>query len=231
MISFQNVSKIYYSSVNSYPITALKDVSFIVEPKEFVSIVGRSGAGKTTLVKLLIGEERITEGEIFFRNKNIARIKSNELQKIRKKIGVVYQDYRLLFSKTVYENVSYILEVMGFSDQDIARDVSRILGIVRLRERAKNFPEELSGGEQQRLVIARALVHQPEIVIADEPTGNLDPYNTFEIINLFKKINESGTTVILATHDKRIIDGLAKRVITLEAGRLIRDEQGGKFIL
>jgi cell division transport system ATP-binding protein len=203
----------------------------MVQPKEFVSIVGRSGAGKTTLIKLLIGEEKITEGEIFFRNKNIARIKSNELQKIRKKIGVVYQDYRLLSSKTVYENVSYILEVMGFSDQDIARDVSRILGIVRLRERAKNFPEELSGGEQQRLVIARALVHQPEIVIADEPTGNLDPYNTFEIINLFKKINESGTTVILATHDKRIIDGLAKRVITLEAGRLIRDEQEGKFIL
>ena len=231
MISFRKVSKIYYSSVNSCPITALKDVSFVVEPKEFVSIVGRSGAGKTTLIKLLIGEEKMTEGEIFFKNKNIARIKSNELQKIRKKIGVVYQDYRLLFSKTVYENVSYILEVMGFSDQDIARDVSRILGIVRLRERAKNFPEELSGGEQQRLVIARALVHQPEIVIADEPTGNLDPYNTFEIIDLFKKINESGTTVILATHDKRIIDGLAKRVITLEAGRLIRDEQGGKFIL
>jgi len=231
MISFQNVSKIYYSSVNSSPINALKNVSFMVKPGEFVSIAGRSGAGKTTLIKLLIGEERITEGKIFFRNKNIGRIKSNELQKIRKKIGVVYQDYRLLFSKTVYENVSYILEVMGFSDEDIARDVPKILEIVRLQERARNFPKELSGGEQQRLVIARALVHQPEIVIADEPTGNLDPYNTFEVINLLKKINESGTTVILATHDKRIIDGLVKRVITLEAGRLIRDEQGGKFIL
>ncbi len=231
MISFQNVSKIYYSSVNSSPINALKNVSFMVKPREFVSIAGRSGAGKTTLIKLLIGEEKMTEGEIFFKNKNIARIKPNDLQKIRKKIGVVYQDYRLLFSKTVYENVSYILEVMGFSDEDIARDVSRILEIVRLQERAKNFPKELSGGEQQRLVIARALVHQPEIVIADEPTGNLDPYNTFEIINLFKKINESGTTIILATHDKRIIDGLAKRVITLEAGQLVRDEQGGKFIL
>lgn len=203
----------------------------MVQPGEFVSVAGRSGAGKTTLIKLLIGEEKITEGEIFFKNKNIARIKSDELQKIRKKIGVVYQDYRLLFSKTVYENVSYILEVMGFSDEDIARDVPRILEIVRLQERARNFPQELSGGEQQRLVIARALVHQPEIVIADEPTGNLDPYNTFEIINLLKRINESGTTVILATHDKRIIDGLAKRVITLEEGRLIRDQQGGKFIL
>jgi cell division transport system ATP-binding protein len=144
---------------------------------------------------------------------------------------VVYQDYRLIFSKTVYENVSYILEVMGFSDEDIARDIHRILEIVGLQERVKNFPKELSGGEQQRLVIARALVHHPEIVIADEPTGNLDPYNTFEVINLFKRINESGTTVILATHDKRIIDGLAKRVITLEEGRLIRDEQCGKFIL
>jgi len=231
MISFRNVGKIYYSSVNSSPITALKNVSFMVQPGEFVSVAGRSGAGKTTLIKLLIGEEKITEGEIFFKNKNIARIKSDELQKIRKKIGVVYQDYRLLFSKTVYENVSYILEVMGFSDEDIARDVPRILEIVRLQERARNFPQELSGGEQQRLVIARALVHQPEIVIADEPTGNLDPYNTFEIINLLKRINESGTTVILATHDKRIIDGLAKRVITLEEGRLIRDQQGGKFIL
>lgn len=231
MISFRNVGKIYYSSVNSSPITALKNVSFMVQPGEFVSVAGRSGAGKTTLIKLLIGEEKITEGEIFFKNKNIARIKSDELQKIRRKIGVVYQDYRLLFSKTVYENVSYILEVMGFSDEDIARDVPRILEIVRLQERARNFPQELSGGEQQRLVIARALVHQPEIVIADEPTGNLDPYNTFEIINLLKRINESGTTVILATHDKRIIDGLAKRVITLEEGRLIRDQQSGKFIL
>lgn len=231
MIKFKDVSKIYYSSLNSSPITALKNISFSVQPSEFVSIVGRSGAGKTTLVKLLIGEEKLTEGEIFFKNKNIAGIKSNELQKIRKRIGVVYQDYRLLFSKTVYENVSYILEVMGFSDEDIARDVPRILEIVGLQERVKNFPQELSGGEQQRLVIARALVHQPEIVIADEPTGNLDPYNTFEVIDLFKRINKSGTTVILATHDKRIIDGLAKRVITLEAGRMIRDEQGGKFIL
>jgi cell division transport system ATP-binding protein len=231
MISFKNVTKIYYSSANSSPIIALKNISFLIQPREFVSIVGRSGAGKTTLIKLLIGEEKLTEGEIFLKNKNIAGIKSNELQKIRKRIGVVYQDYRLIFSKTVYENVSYILEVMGFSDEDIARDIHRILEIVGLQERVKNFPKELSGGEQQRLVIARALVHHPEIVIADEPTGNLDPYNTFEVINLFKRINESGTTVILATHDKRIIDGLAKRVITLEAGRLIRDEQYGKFIL
>jgi cell division transport system ATP-binding protein len=231
MISFKNVTKIYYSSANSSPIIALKNISFLIQPREFVSIVGRSGAGKTTLIKLLIGEEKLTEGEIFLKNKNIDGIKSNELQKIRKRIGVVYQDYRLIFSKTVYENVSYILEVMGFSDEDIARDIHRILEIVGLQERVKNFPKELSGGEQQRLVIARALVHHPEIVIADEPTGNLDPYNTFEVINLFKRINESGTTVILATHDKRIIDGLAKRVITLEEGRLIRDEQCGKFIL
>ena len=231
MIRFQNVTKIYYSRANSRPIIALEDISFEIQPGEFLSVVGRSGAGKTTLIKLLIGEEKLTEGEILFKDKNIAKIKSSELQEIRKKMGVVYQDYRLLFSKTVYENVSYILEVRGVADKDIARDVPRVLEMVGLQERTKNFPQELSSGEQQRLVIARALIHQPEVIIADEPTGNLDPYNTFEVINLFKRINESGTTVILATHNKRIIDGLAKRVVSLEAGRLIRDEQSGKFIL
>ena len=144
---------------------------------------------------------------------------------------MVYQDYRLLFSKTVYENISYIMEVMGFSDKEIYKSVSQVLEIVGLQDKTHNFPKELSGGEQQRLAIARALVHKPELVMADEPTGNLDPYNTFEIINLFKKVNESGTTIILATHDRRVIDGLNKRVITLENGKLLRDEKSGKFIL
>jgi cell division transport system ATP-binding protein len=231
MILFQNVTKIYHSELNSNDIPALKDISFKIEPKEFLSIVGRSGAGKTTLIKLLIGEERITSGNILFENENIKKAKFNELQKIRRKIGVVYQDYRLLFSKTVYENISYIMEVMGFSDKEIYKNTSQVLEIVGLQNKYRNFPKELSGGEQQRLAIARALVHKPELVIADEPTGNLDPYNTFEIINLFKKINENGATIVLATHDRRIIDSLNQRVITLEDGKLLRDEQSGKFIL
>ena len=231
MILFQNVTKIYQSELSPNQIPALKDISFKIESKEFLSIVGRSGAGKTTLIKLLIGEESITSGDIFFENENIKETKFNELQKIRRKIGVIYQDYRLLFSKTVYENISYIMEVMGFSDQEIYKNTSQVLEIVGLQDKYRNFPKELSGGEQQRLAIARALVHKPELVIADEPTGNLDPYNTFEIINLFKKINENGTTVILATHDRRVIDNLDKRVITLENGELLRDEELGKFIL
>jgi len=231
MILFQNVTKIYHSELSPNHIPALNDISFKIEPKEFLSIVGRSGAGKTTLIKLLIGEEDITKGNIFFRNENIKETKFNELQKIRRKIGVVYQDYRLLFSKTVYENISYIMEVMGFSDKEISKSVSQVLEIVGLQDKTRSFPKELSGGEQQRLAIARALVHKPDLVIADEPTGNLDPYNTFEIINLFKKINESGATVILATHDRRVIDNLNKRVITLEEGKLVRDEKSGKFIL
>jgi cell division transport system ATP-binding protein len=194
MILFKNVTKIYHSELSPNHIPALKDISFEIEPKEFISIVGRSGAGKTTLIKLLIGEEKITSGDIFFKNENIRETRFNELQKIRRKIGVVYQDYRLLFSKTVYENISYIMEVMGFSDKEIHKSVSQVLEIVGLQDKARNFPKEISGGEQQRLAIARALVHKPELVIADEPTGNLDPYNTFEIINLFKKVNESGTT-------------------------------------
>jgi len=231
MILFQDVTKIYHSELNSHDIPALKDISFKIEPKEFLSIVGRSGAGKTTLIKLLIGEENITSGNIIFENKNIKETGFNELQKIRRKIGVVYQDYRLLFSKTVYENISYIMEVIGFSDKEIHKNTSQVLEIVGLQNKYRHFPKELSGGEQQRLAVARALVHKPELVIADEPTGNLDPYNTFEIINLFKKINENGTTIILATHDRRIIDNLNQRVITLEGGKLLRDEESGKFIL
>ena len=231
MILFKNVTKIYHSELSPNNIPALKDISFEIESKEFISVVGRSGAGKTTLIKLLIGEEDITSGNIFFGNENIKETRFNDLQKIRRKIGVVYQDYRLLFSKTVYENISYIMEVMGFSDKEIYKSVSQVLEIVGLQDKTRNFPKELSGGEQQRLVIARALVHKPELVIADEPTGNLDPYNTFEIINLFKKVNESGTTIILATHDRRVIDNLNKRVITLEDGKLLRDEKSGKFIL
>lgn len=226
MISFRNVTKIYSSHA-----FALKNVSFDVRQNEFVSVVGRSGAGKTTLLKLLIREEEPTQGRIFFEGKDISAIKPRNIPEFRRKIGVIFQDYKLLFSKTVYENVAYAMEVVGAADSEIARDVPEVLGIVGLRDRAHNFPQQLSGGEKQRVAIARALVHRPKVIVADEPTGNLDPYNTQDIINLFSRIHELGTTIILATHHKLIIDSLGKRVITLEEGKLIRDEESGRFIL
>jgi len=229
MISFQNVTKIYFS--NSGPVVALKDISFQVKEGEFVSIIGKSGAGKTTLFKLLIGEEDPTEGEVFFKKKPIQKMHSEELQELRQKIGVAYQDYKLLYTKTVRENVEYLMQVIGASDEVIKRDVPQILEIVGLNHRQDSFPVELSGGEKQRLVIARALSHQPELLIADEPTGNLDFYNSFEIINLLKKIHQLGTTIILATHNKGIVDGLGYRVVTLDEGKLIYDIPEGKFIL
>lgn len=229
MIKFENISKIYYC--NKKPIKALFDISFTVDKGEFVSIVGKSGAGKTTLIRLLIKEESPTQGAVFFKNMEIGEMSSRELQLLRRKIGVVYQDYKLLSQKNVRENVEYIMQVIGVSDKDITRDVPQVLDIVGLSERQENFPEELSGGEKQRLVIARALCHRPEVIIADEPTGNLDLYNAFEIMELLKKIHCLGTTIILATHNKEIIDSLDYRVITLEDGKIIRDTEKGKFIL
>lgn len=229
MFQFKKVTKIYHA--RQEPIVALKDVSFEIAEGEFASIVGKSGAGKTTLVKLLMGEEKPTEGDIFFKGINIVQASSSGLQKIRRRMGVVYQDYKLLLTKTVKENLSYIMQVRGVSDRIINRDIAHVLEIVGLRARSRNFPAELSGGEKQRLAIARALIHRPEVIIADEPTGNLDLYNTYEIINLLKEIHNFGTTVILSTHNKEVIDGLQQRVITLENGKVICDDQEGKFIL
>lgn len=230
MIFFQNITKIYRSS-NRKPIVALNNVSFKIEKGEFVSIVGKSGAGKTTMVKLLIGEEKPSQGRIFFNGECIQEMIQRELQIFRRKIGVAHQDYKLLQKKNVRENIEYVMQVIGASDKDILRDVPKVLEIVGLSSRQENFPQELSGGEKQRLAIARGLCHQPEVIIADEPTGNLDLYNTFEIINLLKKIHSFGTTVILSTHNKDVIDSLEQRVITLEEGKIIHDLQNGKFIL
>lgn len=226
MIKFQNVTKIYPPHV-----IILDNVSFEIKEGEFVSIVGKSGAGKTTLIRLLLGLEEPTSGEIFVDNININKINSTKLQKVRRRIGVAYQDYRLLPTKTVYENIAYIMAVRGRDDREIAKEVSRVLEITGLADKINNFSDELSGGEQQRLAIARAIVSQPDIVVADEPTGNLDPYNTYEIISLLKKVNEKGKTVLLATHDKEIINQLKKRVITLQDGKIVRDEAQGKFVL
>jgi cell division transport system ATP-binding protein len=229
MISFRNLTKIYSTEAKS--IKALDDVSFEVKQDEFVSVVGRSGAGKTTLLKILLAEEKPTSGTVFFEDQNVHQINQKDLPLFRREIGVVFQDYKLLPVKTTYENVAYVMEVMGCTDDEIARDVPQVLEIVGLTDRATSFPEELSGGERQRAALARALIHRPKVILADEPTGNLDPYHTREIIRLLAKVNEMGTTVILATHNKDIINALGKRVVTLEEGKIIRDEQKGRFLL
>lgn len=230
MIIFKNVTKVYNSSAGQ-AICALKDICFKINEKEFVSIVGKSGAGKTTLLKLLLAEEKPTEGRVFFEGQDVHRLKPKNLPKLRRRMGMVFQDYKLLPFKTTRENIAYIMEVMGASDEEIKRDVPQVLEIVGLTHRANNFPGELSGGERQRAAIARALVHRPDVILADEPTGNLDPYNTSEIIRLLVKIYELGTTVVLSTHNKEIINSLKKRVITLEDGQLIQDQEKGRFIL
>ena len=226
MIKFENITKIYSSET-----TALRDINLEIDDKEFVSIVGKSGAGKTTLLKLLLGGEKPTRGKIIFNNENICEIGLDDICHHRKKIGVVFQDYKLLDSKTAYENVVYIMEVLGKSDEEIARDVPKVLDIVGLTERSHHYPRELSAGERQRTAIARALIHRPEVILADEPTGNLDPYNASDIIRLLLKINEMGTTIILATHNKDIVNSLGKRVITLDEGKLVRDDKKGRFII
>jgi cell division transport system ATP-binding protein len=231
MINLQNVIKIYPAHADGRPTIALDDVSFKIGKPEFVSIVGRSGGGKTTLLRMILGEESPTQGRIFFDGQDINKIKKSKIPLLRRRIGTVFQDYKLFPKKTTYENVAYVLEVIGATEEEIGRNVSQVLGIVGLADRSSNFPNELSGGEKQRVAIARALVHRPDIILADEPTGNLDPYNAFEIIRLLVKIYESGTTVVLATHDKDVINALGKRVVTLESGKIIRDEERGRFIL
>ena len=231
MIKLVNVSKVYNSNSGKDKIVALDDVSLEIGKNEFVTVSGRSGSGKTTLLKMILREELPTDGKVFFADEETSKIKRSQLFKLRKRIGPVFQDYKLFPAKTVYENVSYVMEIMGAKDEEIGRDVDQVLGIVGLSERANAFPKELSGGERQKVAIARALINRPEVILADEPTGNLDPYNTSEIMKLLMKVYDLGTTVILATHDKEIINKLRKRVITLENGKVIRDEEKGRFVI
>ena len=231
MIEIENISKIYPSRSNNGSIIALDNISLKIDDKEFVILAGKSGAGKTTLLKLILREESPTKGKILFYNQDINEIKKSQLPELRKRIGTVFQDYKLFESKTAYENIAYVMEVMGISEEEIQRDVPQVLKIVGLADRINSFPKELSGGEKQRVAIARALIHRPDVIMADEPTGNLDPYHTHDIIELLEKIHEVGTTVILATHDKGVINKLRKRVITLEGGKIIKDDKKGRFIL
>lgn len=226
MISFQGVSK-HYS--NEDP--ALDNVTFKVSPNEFVSVVGRSGAGKSTVIKMIIGEERPSRGRIFVDGLEVNKLKFSGMPTLRRKIGTVFQDFRLLANKNAFENIAFALEAAGRPQWEITQFVPQLLDMVGLKDRSKNFPHELSGGEKQRVAIARALINRPDLIVADEPTGNLDPINTWDIIKLLLRINELGTTVILATHDKEIINSLGKRVISLDRGRVIRDEKEGRFIL
>ena len=225
MILFDKVFKSYNSHY------ALEDINLTISHGEFVSVVGQSGAGKSTLLKLLTAEEKPTEGKVFFDNRDLSQISKKDLPLLRRRIGTVYQDFKLLFQKTVYENVAFAMEVVGRSELEIKEDVPQILQLVGLEHKNKSFPKELSGGERQRVAIARALVHQPDLIIADEPTGNLDPLNTWDVVRLLLKINELGTTIILATHDREIINMLNKRVISIDKGRIIRDEEQGRYIL
>ncbi len=228
MIYFNNVSKVYPQGGND---ASLEDVTFSVAPGEFVSVVGHSGAGKTTLIKLLLCEEKPTAGSVFFESLNIHALKHKELTNYRRRIGVVFQDFRLLANKTAYENIAFAMEAAGKDEEEIMSDVPHVLDLVDLTSKMYHFPHQMSGGERQRLAIARAIINQPELIIADEPTGNLDPVNTYEVVQILKKINDLGTTVILTTHNRGVIDSIGKRVITLEKGRLIRDDKDGKYII
>lgn len=228
MIEFRNVKKIYTGGINTI---ALDDISFVIEKEEFVSLVGHSGAGKSTLLKLLYAEEKPTSGEIFFNGEDISNLTPKQLPFYRRRIGTVFQDFKLLPRKTLFENVAFALEVSDHSDKEINELVPQILEIVGLAHKLDSYPREISGGEQQRVAIARALVHRPPLIIADEPTGNLDPISSWGIIQLLLKINKLGTTILLATHNKDIVNRVKKRVITLDQGKIIRDHSKGRYAI
>jgi len=226
MIYFKKVSKIFYPQT-----VALKDVNLHIRPKEFVSIVGQSGAGKSTLIKLLNAEESPDKGQITIGGWDITDINEKEVPLLRRQIGVVFQDFKLLPKKTVFENVAFALQVCGVSPRRISQIIPQVLKIVRMKDKADRYPHQLSGGEIQRAAIARALVHRPKILLADEPTGNLDSINAQDIIDLLLKINEFGTTVLLVTHNKDVVNRVKKRVVLLDEGQIVSDQEEGKYVL
>ncbi len=224
MIYFDKVTKQYNNDS-----VALQNITFTIKPKEFVSIVGHSGAGKTTLLKMILGEEKPSHGKVFFESVDVHNLRKDDVTRYRRRVGTIFQDFRLLPHLTVFENIAFAMEAAGRSEDEIASDVPHVLELVDLSKKISSFPHELSGGEKQRVAIARAIVNQPDIIIADEPTGNLDPVSTFDIVQILKKINDLGTTVILTTHNKGIIDSLGKRVIVMENGKIVRDDENGRF--
>jgi cell division transport system ATP-binding protein len=226
MISIKNASKAYNRKAR-----ILDDVNLEIAAGEFVSIVGQSGAGKTTLVKILIGEEHLDSGQVVVGDWDITKISKREVPFLRRQIGVIFQDFKLLPKKTLAENIAFALEVSNINSGKIRKIVPSVMKIVGLEDKKNRYPHEISGGEKQRVAIARALVHQPRILLADEPTGNLDTFNANEIVDLLLRINNFGTTVILVTHNKDIVNHLDKRVITMDEGRIINDQERGKYLL
>ncbi len=224
MLRMTNISKVYQNGS-----VALEDVNIHIEPGEFVFIVGPSGAGKSTFFKMLFREIQPTSGIIEVNGTNILELTDKEIPYYRRQLGIIFQDYRLLPDRTVYENVAFAMQVIETPHRKIKRRVMNVLDLVGLRGRANAYPNELSGGEQQRIAIARAIVNNPALVIADEPTGNLDPDTSWEIMNIFKEINDNGTTIVMATHAKEIVDAMAKRVIAIEKGHIVRDEMNGGY--
>ncbi len=226
ILKFENVSKTYPGNF-----VALEEINLVIEGGEFLSIVGHSGSGKSTLLKLIYAEEQATIGHVYFNDRPIDSINRKHLPYYRRNIGTVFQDFKLLPQKTAFENVAYALEVSDETQEEINELVPEILEIVGMNDKANKYPRQLSGGEQQKICLARALVRKPRIIIADEPTGNLDPVATWEIIQLLLKINSMGTTIILATHNKDIVDKLNRRVIALDNGRVIRDHMKGRYAI
>ncbi len=220
MIKFVNVSKVYPNGA-----VALENVNLEIATGEFVTLIGPSGAGKTTLTKMILAEEHSTEGTVLFENIDIAGFSRAETTQLRRRVGTVFQEFRLLSNKTAYENIAFAMEAAGKSDEEIVSDVPHVLQLVDLQDRMFHFPNQLSGGEKQRLAIARAIINQPEVLIADEPTGNLDEASTHEVIHILKKINDLGTTVILTTHDPLLIHAVGTRLVSMQKGRVVGDEQ------
>ena len=221
MIEFRNVSK-YYENTST---DAIKNISLKIKNGEFVFVIGQSGAGKSTLTKLMIAEQKPTSGEILINGYKVHELKRRDIPYFRRSIGMVFQDFRLLENKTVYENVAFAMQIIGATSRQVRRKVPDVLASVGLASKAKSFPGQLSGGEQQRVAIARALVNNPSVIIADEPTGNLDPSISQEILAMLDEINKNGTTVIVVTHDKELVNSLQKRVLALDAGQIVSDEE------
>jgi cell division transport system ATP-binding protein len=226
MIELKKVSTVYDDSF-----VALHEIDLHIAPGEFVSVVGPAGAGKSTLLRLLTRELRPTDGQVSIDGIDLATLSNDDVPLLRRKIGTIFQDFKLLSNKNAFENVAFALEVVGAATSRIKEDVPKALEIVGLADKMANFPHQLSGGEKQRLAIARALIHRPHIILADEPTGNLDMVNGHDVVQLLQKINELGTTVVLVTHNHEIVDALRRRVVTMEKGKIIRDQEEGKYII